>query len=153
MNSKIRQNRLVIELACESLNSSGFASVNRNKNQGTFPTLYVTAHDTSSGEEYLIGISGRVEHKADGDWDPAFNLVRSEDDRRKAQALAKHLKKKLAFVAVALRKADGAYAAYFGELDAIKFPRAVRMLPSDRRKYRQLAPYRQDDRVKKLLAS
>ena len=155
MTNKIRQNRLVIKLACESLNSSGsgFASVSRNKDQGTFPDVYATALDTSSGVEYLVGITGRVETKADGDWDPLFNLVRSEDDRRKARALAERMNKTLAFVAIALRKADGAYAAYFGELDAIEFPRAIPMLPDDRKKYRQLTPYTQDARVMQLLTS
>jgi hypothetical protein len=155
MKSNIHQNRLVIELACESLKSSGsgFANVNRNKDQGTFPDVYATVLDTSSGVEYLVGITGRVETKADGDWDPLFNLVRSEDDRRKARALAERMNKTLAFVAIALRESDGSYAPYFGELDAIGFPRAIPMLPRDRAGYRQLAPYIQDARVEELLAS
>ena len=154
LKSNIRQNRLVIKLACECLNSSGsgFANVNRNNDQGTFPHTYATARDTQTGIEYLIGITGRGERKADGDWDPEFNLVRTEENRREARALAARMKKKLAFVAIALRKADGAYAAYFGELDTIGFPRAIPMLPFDRTRYRQLSGYPQDVRVKELLA-
>lgn len=114
-NIRHYQNRLVIELARENLNSGGFANVQRNRNQGTFPHVYATARHVSSGIEYLIGITGRVERKEDGDWDPRFNLVRSEDDRREARALAERMKRKLAFVAIALRKADASYAPYFGE--------------------------------------
>jgi hypothetical protein len=94
-----------------------------------------------------------MERKADGDWNPDFNLVRGEEDRRKATALAEQTKKKLAFVAVALCKIEGVYAAYFGELDRIGFPRAIPMLPDDRKKYRQLTAHTQDARVRDLLTS
>jgi hypothetical protein len=152
MKSNVTQNRLVIELACESLTRSGFTDVNPSKDQGTFPNAYVTALDSSNGVEYLVGITGRVETKADGDWDPLFNLVRQEDDRRKARALAESMNRTLAFVAIALRESDGSYAPYFEELDRIGFPRSIPMLPADRSTYRQLAPYTQDARVRDLLA-
>jgi hypothetical protein len=153
MKSNIHQNRLVIELACECLNAGGFANVTMNKDQGTFPHAFATARDTQSGVEYLIGITGRVEGKADGDWNREFNLVSTAEDRRKAKLMAARMKKMLAFVAIALRRSDRTYAAYFGELDAIGFPRAIPMLPADRGKYRQLAAYTQDARVSELLSS
>jgi hypothetical protein len=152
MKSNIAQNRLVIELACECLTNGGFKNVARNKDQGTFPDAYATALDRTTGIEYLVGITGRVETKADGNWDPLFNLVRTDDDRKNAIALAKNKKKRLAFVAIALRL-DGSYAAYFGELDPIGFPRSIPMLPPDRSAYRQIAFYTPDVRVKELLAT
>jgi hypothetical protein len=56
-------------------------------------------------------------------------------------------------VAIALRDKDGSYAAYFDELSRIGFRRDVPMLPTDRSKYRQLAAFKPDVRVKTLLAS
>jgi hypothetical protein len=56
-------------------------------------------------------------------------------------------------VAVALRQSDGSYAAYLAVLDPIGFPRSLPMLPSDRSRYRQIASYTPDVRVKELLAS
>jgi hypothetical protein len=153
MKSNVAQNRLLIELACECLTNSGFKNVARNKDQGTFPDAYATALDGTTGIEYLVGITGRVETKAEGDWDPLFNLVRSDEDRRKARALAKSTNKRLAFVAIALRRSDGSYAAYFGELDPIGFPRSLPMLPPDRSGYQQIASYTPDARVKELLAA
>ena len=153
MKTNVAQNRLVIELACECLTNSGFKRVARNKDQGTFPDAYATALDSTTGIEYLVGITGRVETKADGHWDPLFNLVRTNDDRTKARALAKSVNKKLAFVAIALRRSDGSYAAYFGELDPIGFPRSLPMLPTDRSGYRRIASYTPDVRVKELLAT
>jgi hypothetical protein len=155
MKSNIAQNRLVIDLAleCLRLRSSGFTNVSTNSDQGTFPYTYATADDPNAGVEYLVGITGRVETKADGNWDPRFNLVRSEDDRKKARALAERMNKTLAFVAVALRESDGSYATFFSQLDTIGFPRSIPMLPQDRARYRQLAPYTPDPRVKDLLAS
>jgi len=153
MKSNVAQNRLVIKLACECLTNNGFKNVARNKDQGTFPDAYATALDGITGIEYLIGITGRVETTAEGDWDPLFNLVRSDEDRGRARALAKSMNKRLAFVAIALRLSDGSYAAYFGELDPIGFPRGLPMLPSNRSEYRQLATYIPDARVKALLTS
>jgi hypothetical protein len=153
MKSNTTQNRLVIELACEALTRSGFTNVDPSKDQGTFPDVYVTALDSSSDVEYLVGVTGRVETKADGDWDPLFNLVRHENDRRRARALAESMSRTLAFVAIALRESDGSFAPYFWELDRIGFPRSIPMLPPDRSRYRQLAPYTQDPRVRELLAS
>ena len=72
--------------------------------------------------------------------------------RRKATALADSMNRTLAFVAIPLRQSDGSYAAYFDELDPIGFPRGIPMLPHERR-YRQIAPYTPDQRVKELLAS
>jgi hypothetical protein len=77
--------------------------------------------------------------------------VRTNDDREKAIALAKKRNKRLAFVAIPLRRPDS-YAAYFDELDTIGFPRSVPMLARDRSKYRLIAPYTPDVRVKELLA-
>jgi hypothetical protein len=153
MKSNAAQNRLVIQLACECLSSNGFTRVVPTKEQGTFPDIYVTALDSSSGVEYLVGITGRVETKADGDWDPLFNLVRNEDGRGRSRALANLLNRTLAFVAIALRDSDGSYAAYFWELEPIGFPRSIPMLPADRSRYRRLAPYTPDTRVGMLLAS
>jgi hypothetical protein len=152
MKSNVAQNRLVIELACECLANSGFKNVARNKDQGTFPDAYATAVDGTTGIEYLIGITGRVETKADGDWDPSFNLVRTDDDRRKARALANGMNKRLAFVAIPLRRSDASYAAYFGELEPIGFPRSLPMLLPNR-SGRQITSYTPDLRVKELLAA
>jgi hypothetical protein len=152
MKSNVAQNRLVIKLACECLTNGGFTNVARNRDQGTFPDTYATAIDATTGIEYLVGITGRVETKADGTWDPQFNLVRTDDDRRKARALAKSMNKKLAFVAIALRLSDESFTAYFGELDPIGFPRSLPMCPPHRAG-RQIAPYTPDVRVKELLAS
>ena len=93
MKSRVQQNCLVIEIACECLERNGF-DVKRNKDQGTFPNAYAIAVDSSSHVEYLVGITGRVETKANGDWDPLFNLVRSENDRSEAIALAKRMIKR-----------------------------------------------------------
>jgi hypothetical protein len=154
MKSAVEQNRLVIELACEclKLSGNGFKNVSRNKDQGTFPDVYATALDTRNGVDYLVGITGRVETTADGDWNARFNLVQSAGDLKKARTVANHMNKKLAFVAIPLRNSDGSYAAYFGELEPMGFPRSIPMLPSDRLRYRQLAPYTPDTRVKELLA-
>lgn len=152
MKSNVAQNRLVISLACECLTKSGFKNVARNKNQGTFPDVYATAIDITTGTEYLVGITGRVETKADGTWDPQFNLVRTNDDRKRARALAQSMNMRLAFVAIPLRRLDASYAAYFGELDPIGFPRSLPMLPPHR-SGRQIVPYTPDVRVKELLAS
>jgi hypothetical protein len=138
MKSSAAQNRLVIVLACESLTRRGFLNVNPSKDQGTFPNVYVTALDSSNDVEYLVGITGRVETKAAGDWDPLFNLVRHEDDRRRARMLAKSMNRMLAFLAIALRESDGSYAPYFWELEPIGFPRSIPMLPGDREGYRRL---------------
>lgn len=153
MKSNVAQNRLVIKLARECLDKNGFTNPHPNRLQGTFPDVYVTTRDPSNGVEYLVGITGRVETKADGTLNPSFNIVRTDDDRRKARELAKRMNRTLAFVAIALRETDASYAAYFGELDAIGFPRDIPMLPPDRSSYRQLVAYTKDTRVKSLLAS
>ena len=108
----IAKNRLAIEIGCECLNANGFSNVARNKDQGTFPHTYVTATDTRTGVEYLIGITSRVEVGADGKLNPAYNVVHSAADRREAKALAEHLKRKPAFVAIVLRETNGSYAAF-----------------------------------------
>jgi hypothetical protein len=108
--------------------------------------VYATALDTINHVDYLIGITGRAENKDTGDWDPLFNLVRTDAGHARAKSLAVAMNKRLAFVAIAL-KSDSSYAAYFGELAVIGFPRSIPMLPADRLKYRQLAPYAQDKRV------
>jgi hypothetical protein len=148
--SNVTQNRIVIELARESLQRGGFTNVACNKDQGTFPHTYATARDAATGIEYLIGITGRTENRADGEENESFNLVRTDDDQRQARELAKSIDKKLAFVAVALRQSDNSYAAYFGELEPIGFPRSIPMLQSDRSAYRLLAPYTSDMRIKDL---
>ena len=152
MKSNVVQNRLVIRLVCECLTKSGFKNVVRNRDQGTFPDIYATALDITIGIEYLVAITGRVETKADGTWDPQFNLVRTNDDRKRARALAQSMNMRLAFVAIPLRRLDGSYAAFFGELDPIGFPRSLPMLPPHR-SGRQIVPYTPDVRVKELLAS
>src|SRR5262249_54557411 len=86
MTSKIEKNRLTIELACESLTRGGFSNVYCNKDQGTFPDVYVTAFDPN-GVDYLICITGRVETKDKGTWNDRFNLVKNEDDYRRATAM------------------------------------------------------------------
>jgi hypothetical protein len=151
MNKKVAQNRLVIELACECLRKNGFTNPYPNGRQGTFPNVHITTRDPTNGVEYLVGITGRVETRADGTLNPTFNLVRTEDDLIKADELAKKNNRTLAFVAIALREKDGSFAAYFDELSRIGFRRDVPML--DRSKYRQLATYTPDARVKALLAS
>jgi len=155
MTSKIVQNRLTIELACESLTRGGFSNVYRNKDQGTFPDVYVTAFDPSTGVDYLICITGRVETKADGNWNDRFNLVQNADDHRRAAAMIRRNNKALAFVAIAFRESDASYAAYFRRIYPATLPRSIPMLPSDRLKYkyRQLTPYTQDVRVRELLSS
>jgi hypothetical protein len=153
MKSNVAQNRLIIELARECLDKNGFTNPAPNKRQGTFPYVYVTTRDPGNGVEYLVGITGRVETRADGTWNPSFNLVRTDDDRSKARDLANYMNRTLAFVAIALRETDASYAAYFGKLDAIGFPRDIPMLPPDRSSYRQLAPFTKDGRVKILVAS
>jgi hypothetical protein len=155
MKRNLAQNRLAIEIACECLNTNGFAKVARNKDQGTFPHTYVTATDTRSGVEYLIGITSRVEVGADGKLNPAYNVVHSAADRERAKALAKHMKRTLAFIAIVLRETNGSYAAFFGELAPLGFPIEVPMLPHDRLRlgYRQLGPFTPDARVKGLFAN
>jgi hypothetical protein len=86
-NKIVAQNRLTIELACESLTRGGFSNVYRNNDQGTFPDVYVTAFDPSTGVDYLICITGRVETKADETWNDRFNLVQNPDDHRRATAM------------------------------------------------------------------
>ena len=153
MNIKIAQNRLVIELARECLRENGFTNPHPNRPQGTFPSVHISTRDLTNGVEYLVGITGRVETRADGTLNPTFNLVRTENDLTKAHELAKKTNRRLAFVAIALREKDGSYAAYFDELSRIGFRRDVPMLPSDRPKYRQLATYTLDARVKSLLTT
>jgi hypothetical protein len=153
MLRNLRQNRLAIEIACECLNINGFAKVARNKDQGTFPDTYVTATDTLSGVEYLIGITSRGEVGADGKLNPAYNVVHSAADRRRAKVLATHMKRTLAFIAIPLRETNGSYAAFFGELAPLDFPIEVPMLPQDRLRYRQLAPFTPDARVKELFTN
>jgi hypothetical protein len=148
--SNVAQNRLVIVLARESLQRGGFTNVACNKDQGTFPHTYATARDAATGKEYLIGITGREERSADGGENKSFNLVRIDDDKRQARELAKSMDKELAFVAVALRKSDNSYAAYFRELEPIGFPRSIPMLQSNRSAYRPLTPYAPDMRIKDL---
>lgn len=142
------QNRLVIELACECLRKKQFTNVRLNRNQGTFPDVYITAD--RNGSQYLIGITGREEIGADGKPNCSFNLVRTDGDRKKARELAGRMKRKLAFVAVALQKTTGSYSAYFDELEPIGFPRGIRMLPEDRSDYELLSPFTDDARVKAL---
>jgi hypothetical protein len=155
MPSNIVLNRLTIELACESLTRGGFSNVYRNKDQGTFPDVYVTAFDPSTGVDYLICITGRVETKADGNWNDRFNLVQNEDDYRRATAMIRRNNKALAFIAIAFRESDASHAAYFRRIYPATLPRSIPMLPSDRGrlKYRQLTPYTQDVRVRELLSS
>jgi hypothetical protein len=149
MASNLVKNRIVIEIAheCLQLSRNGFSNVGLNRKMGTFPDVYVTALDTNNCVDYLVGITGRAETKDNGDWDPLFNLVRTEDDRKRAKALAEGMNKAMAFVAIALRKADYSYAAYFGEWASLGFSRSIPMLTSERSKYRQLAPYTKDTRV------
>jgi hypothetical protein len=64
-----------------------------------------------AGDEGAI----RVDTKVDGSQNDKFNLVRSGNNRKNTDALAKRMKKSRAFVAVALRASDASYAAYFGE--------------------------------------
>jgi len=155
MKSNRLQNRLTIELACESLTRGGFSNVCRNKDQGTFPDVYVTAFDPSTSVDYLICMTGRVETKANGDWNDRFNLVQNADDYRRAEAMIRHNNKALAFVAIAFRKSDESYAAYFSRIYPATLPRDIPMLPKDRDrlKYRQLTPYTHDVRVSELLSS
>ena len=91
MSNKIKQNRLVIEIACECLKNDGFTNVNPNKKQGTFPDVHVTAD--RDGVQYLIGITGREEIGAQGEPNPSFNIVQTADDRRQARVLAKKYEK------------------------------------------------------------
>ncbi len=153
MKSNTAQNRLIIKLARECLDKNGFTNPHPNKQQGTFPDVFITTRDSRTATEYLVGITGRVETKADGTLNPSFNLVRTDDDRRKATGLAQTMNRTLAFVAIALRQSDASYTAYFGDLNAIGFPRDIPMLPRDRTGYRQLVGYTKDPRVKALLGS
>ena len=73
MPNRIKQNRLVIEIACECLENDGFANVNQNKKQGTFPDVHVTAE--RDGIAYLIGITGREEIGVNGEPNPSFNMA------------------------------------------------------------------------------
>jgi hypothetical protein len=82
MTSNIVKNRIVVALARECLQSNGFANVGVNRENGTFPDVYATALDTTNGVDYLIGITGRAENKENGDWDPLFNLVRTDRPRK-----------------------------------------------------------------------
>lgn len=87
-----------------------------------------------NGKAFAERLSGRIVSATDA-------------DHERAKSLAAAMNKKLAFVAVALRKSDNSYAAYFGDLETIRFPRSILMLPADRSKYRQLGPYAHDKRV------
>ncbi len=149
MASNLLKNRIVIEIAheCLQLSNNGFSNVRLSGKVGTFPEVYATAVDTNSGVDYLVGMTGRSESKDNGDWDPLFNMVRTEDDRTRGKALAEELNMVTAFVAIALRKTDCSYAAYFGEWATLGFPRSIPMLMGERSKYRQLAPYTKDKRV------
>jgi hypothetical protein len=148
MSKNVEQNRLVIHLAIECLRNSGFQNVNSNRPQGVFPDVYVTAE--CDGIPYFIGITGREEIGADGKPNPAFNLVSSAAGLRKARLMAQNMNRKPAFVAIALRKQESVYSAYFGELEQIGSPRAIPMLSQARSKYRLLANSLRDPRLASL---
>ena len=91
MKTNVAQNRLVIDLARESLQNNGFTNPYPNKHQGTFPAVHISTRDPKNGIEYLVGITGRVETRADGTLNPAFNLVQSARDLARAKDLAKNM--------------------------------------------------------------
>jgi len=143
------QNSLVIQLARECLERSGFNNVQANQNQGTFPRVYVTAE--RAGVKYLIGITGREEMRPDGRPREDYTLLRTAQDRKNAQYLIQKMGRIPAFVAVALRIKDGTYSPYFRDLGSMGFPRFVPMKPADRSQCQLLtAPTNPDPRTIRL---
>jgi hypothetical protein len=143
------QNSLVIQLARECLELSGFNNVKANQGQGTFPRVYVTAE--RAGVKYLIGITGREEIQPDGKPREDYTLLRTAEDRKNAQELVQKMGRVPGFVAVALRIKDGTYLPYFRDLGSMGFPRFVPMKPADRSRYQLLtAPTNPDPRIRRL---
>ena len=102
MASRIKRNRLVIQLARECLENKGFRIIERYQDQGTYPRTYTIAE--RDGSVYLIATTGREEIRADGKLNPEYNLVQNSNDQEQARRLEnnKHPDKIPAFVAVAL---------------------------------------------------
>jgi hypothetical protein len=121
MASRIKQNRLVIQLARECLENKGFRIIERYQDQGTYPRMYTIAE--RDGSVYLIATTGREEIRADGKLNPEYNLVQNSNDQEQARRLEnnKHPDKIPAFVAVALRCNEGQYSAYFDRLKTVNF--------------------------------
>jgi hypothetical protein len=58
MASRIKRNRLVIQLACECLENKGFRIIERYQDQGTYPRTYTIAE--RDGSVYLIATTADV---------------------------------------------------------------------------------------------
>ena len=145
--SKIQQNRLGIELALECLRDRRFMNVSANRSQGTYPNAYITAE--RDGVKFFIGVTSREEIGADGAYNHCYNLVKTAADLHQARRQARMLTAIPAFVALALRRTKGSFAAYFGPLERIDCARCIPMLPQDRYAY-ELLQEREDDRVAAL---
>ena len=115
MASRIKQNRLVIQLARECLENKGFRIIERYQDRGTYSRTYTIAE--RDGSVYLIATTGREEIRADGKLNPEYNLVQNSNDQEQARRLEnnKHPDKIPAFVAVAL---IGSRSKPFGQVGA-----------------------------------
>jgi hypothetical protein len=138
MASRVKQNRVVIELACENLERAGFTEVKSSKDQGTYPDTYILAR--RNGTDYFVGVTGRKERRKDGDHNPEYNLIVPPSRLDEVRRTARQLKRVPAFVALPLRPQEGTYLAYFGKLERIGDRGSVPMLPRDRRNYELLTP-------------
>lgn len=149
--------RLGETLAEECLKASGFTEV-RNLNRGAkFPYADLIAE--LSGQRYLISVKSRNEFQASGKLNPCYNAVRfneaairvlqaegkSENEITKiiweaVDALASQWNACPAWIVVPMRPEESSYSAYFGEVSLLRHRRSIPVLPSDRRRYRELAP-------------
>jgi hypothetical protein len=85
MASRIKQNRLVIQLARECLENKGFRIIERYQDRGTYSRTYTIAE--RGGSVYLIATTGREEIRADGKLNPEYNLVQNSNDQERARRL------------------------------------------------------------------
>lgn len=85
MASRIKQNRLVIQLARECLENKGFKIIERYQDRGTYSRTYTIAE--RDGSVYLIATTGREEIRADGKLNPEYNLVQNSNDQEQARRL------------------------------------------------------------------
>ena len=85
MASRIKQNRLVIQLARECLENKGFRIIERYQDRGTYSRTYTIAE--RDGSVYLIATTGREEIRADGKLNPEYNLVQKSNDQEQARRL------------------------------------------------------------------
>jgi len=148
MASHIQQNRVVIQLARECLEKANFEQIELNREQGIFPDVRIIA--ARSGTRFLIGITGREEIGADGEYNPSYTIASAASGMETAKNIARRHQAVLAFVTIPLQKKKGKFCSFFGTLQAVKFRRSIPMLLPDRRCYEMLQDWTHDDRVAAL---